>query len=132
MKLVLLPLSNNISVKRYSVCCLVYYIIYNTYSTNDKRGTAILTTEFYNDIIHYVKEMNSFGGHLIKGNMTNYICIDTYKVPAYSGTGENVDTLLSNIKIAFMIYLKFNLMSPGRIWSYLLLAVKPFKCNSVS
>ena len=58
--------------------------MHSTYNTNDRRDTAILTSEIYYDI----KEMNSFWGHLIKGNMANYICVDT----AYSGTGDNVDT----------------------------------------
>ena len=55
------------------------------------------TLLYYYDILHNVKEISSFGGHLIKGNMANYICIDTYKIPAYTGTGDNVDTFLSNI-----------------------------------
>ena len=54
------------------------------------------------------------------------ICIEKYKVPAYTGTGDNVDTFLSNILKLFKIY--FNLtLSPGQIWSYLFVAKKPFK-----
>ena len=49
---------------------LVYYIIHNTYKTNDRRRTTISISDIYNDILHNVKEMNSFGGHL-----ANYICI---------------------------------------------------------
>ena len=44
-----------------------------------------------------MKKRNSFGGHLIKGKIVNNICIDTYKVPAHSSTGGNVDTLLSSV-----------------------------------
>ena len=49
---------------------LVYYIIHNTYKTNDRRRTTILISDIYNDILHNVKEENSFGGCL-----ANYICI---------------------------------------------------------
>ena len=68
MKLILLLLSNNKSAMRYQY--LVYYIIQNTYKTNERRRTTISISDIYNDILHNVKEINSFGGHL-----ANYICI---------------------------------------------------------
>ena len=37
-----------------------------------------------------MKEMNSYVGHL-----ANYVCIETYLVPAHFGTGDNVDTFPS-------------------------------------
>ena len=52
-------------------------IIHNAYITSDRRGTALSTSDIYNDIFHNVKEINSFGGHLIKGNIANCICIYT-------------------------------------------------------
>ena len=116
---------------RCSVYFLVYYIIHNTYNTTDRRGTAVLTSEIYNVILHNMKEMNTFGGHLIKENIANYMCIDTYKVPANSGTGDNVDTFLSNILKTFKLYFKLTLMSPGKFWSYLFLVEKAFQCKLV-
>ena len=59
----------------------------NTYKTNGRRGTAISISDIGNNILYNMKEINSFGGHL-----ANYICIDTYKVPAHFGTGDNVVT----------------------------------------
>ena len=46
--------------------------MHNTYK-NGSIGTAISISDIGNDIIYYMEEMNSFGGHL-----TNYMCIDTY------------------------------------------------------
>ena len=65
MKLILLLLSNNKSVMRYLVLSHT-----NTYKTNGMRRTTISISDIYNDIIHNVKEVNSFGCH-----MANYICI---------------------------------------------------------
>ena len=48
-----------------------------TKNTNDRRCTAISTPEIYNNILYSLKETNSFEGHLIKGHMANYICIDS-------------------------------------------------------
>ena len=66
MKLILLLLTKRL-------CCniqyLVYYIIHITYKTNDKTGTAMSISDIYNDILHNLKNMKSFGGHL-----ANYIC----------------------------------------------------------
>ena len=42
---------------------LVYYIIQNTDKTNDRRKTAKSISDIYNDILHNVKQMNSFGGY---------------------------------------------------------------------
>ena len=124
MKLVPCLLSNNKTVMRYSVHNLVNYIIYNTYNTNYRRDTAILTSEIYYDILHNVKEINSFWGHLIKGNMANYIYIDTYKIPAYSGTGDNVDTFFIQYSKNLKNHLKLTPMTPGKILSYLFLTEK--------
>ena len=67
MKLILLLLSNKKSVMSQY---LVYYIIYKTYITNDRRRTTKSISDMYNDILHNVKEMNSFEGHL-----AFYLCI---------------------------------------------------------
>ena len=58
-----------------------------TYKTNGRRGTVISISDIGNDILYNMKEINSFGGHL-----ANNICIDTYKIPAQFGTGDNVVT----------------------------------------
>ena len=74
MKLILLLFSNNKSVMSQY---LVYYIIYKTYITNDRRITTISIFYMYNDTLQNVREMNSFGGHFGKLHMHS--------------TGDNVD-----------------------------------------
>ena len=84
------------------------------------------TSEIYNNILYTVKEMNYFGGHLKEGHLATYKCIETYKVPAYFGTGVNVDTFPTNILNIFKIYSELTLMSRDQIWFYLYLAEKAF------
>ena len=76
--------------------------------------------------------MNYFLGHLIKINMAHYIYIHTYKIPAYSGTGDNVDTFFiqysKNIKKIILNFLKllWHLVKFGLTYSWL---KKPLNAN---
>ena len=72
---------------KYSVFGILYHTQHT--KTNDRRGTAKSTSDICNDILYNMKDINSFGNHL----MVNYI----YKVPAYFGIGDNADTFPSDI-----------------------------------
>ena len=47
------------------------------YQTPPHPDPPISTPEIYDNILYSLKETNSFEGHLIKGHIANYICIDT-------------------------------------------------------
>ena len=102
-------LSNNKSVMRYLVFG-IYYIIRSTYKANNMIRTTISISDIYKkNILHNVKEMYSFGGHL-----ANNICIVLV-------------TMLTQYHLLFLKNLNLFLINSNVIWSRLMLSTSVWK-----
>ena len=88
---------------------LVYNIIHTTYKTNDRRRITISIFDIYNDIVHNVKEVNSFGCHL-----ANYIC-------------KVLVTMLRHFHPIFLNNKNIFLMNSNVTWSSLILSISVWK-----